>query len=99
MKNNKQIDQYRRKLFSKNEVKRLLYKAIAKDMSLNKKIREKAACKLMSYPKNASITRLRNRCIITGRSRGIYQKFKLSRLNFRRLAVKGLIPGIFKASW
>nr|ANA57045.1 ribosomal protein S14 [Pyramimonas parkeae] len=99
MKNSRHIDQYRRQLFSKNEVKRLLYKAIAKDISLNNKIREKAICKLMSYPKNASITRLQNRCIITGRSRGVYQRFKLSRLSFRRLAVKGLIPGVFKASW
>lgn len=54
---------------------------------------------LNKMPKNSSKTRLRNRCQLTGRSRGFLRKFKLSRLCFREMANQGLIPGIVKASW
>jgi len=54
---------------------------------------------LQKLPRNSSITRLRNRCAITGRPRGYMRFFGISRINFRELAEAGLIPGIKKASW
>jgi len=54
---------------------------------------------LQKLPKNASPVRLKNRCTMTGRSRGYYRKFGVSRLIFREMALKGEIPGIKKASW
>jgi small subunit ribosomal protein S14 len=54
---------------------------------------------LNQMPKNSSPVRLRSRCQFTGRARGNLRKFKLSRLCFREMALQGLIPGIFKASW
>jgi small subunit ribosomal protein S14 len=58
-----------------------------------------AVRKLNLLSKNTSSVRLRNRCLLTGRSRGYLRKFKLSRLCFRELALKGIIPGVVKASW
>jgi len=54
---------------------------------------------LNKMPRNSSPVRLRNRCQITGRARGVLRKFMLSRLCFREFASKGLIPGVVKASW
>ena len=54
---------------------------------------------LQKLPVNASPVRLKNRCTMTGRSRGYYRKFGISRLVFREMALKGEIPGIKKASW
>lgn len=70
-------------------------------LDLNKSPEEKllAQNSLNKLKKNASPVRLRNRCQLTGRSRGFLRKFKLSRLCFREFAHKGLIPGIVKASW
>ena len=55
--------------------------------------------KLEKLPKNSNRIRVRNRCNVTGRPRGVYRKFGLSRITFRELALKGLIPGVSKASW
>jgi small subunit ribosomal protein S14 len=54
---------------------------------------------LQKLPKNASPVRLHNRCKLTGRPKGYMRLFGLSRINFREMAVKGLIPGVRKASW
>lgn len=54
---------------------------------------------LQSIPKNASPVRLHNRCNITGRPKGFMRQFGLSRIQFREMASKGLIPGVRKASW
>lgn len=54
---------------------------------------------LQKLPKNASPVRLHNRCRLTGRPKGYMRQFGLSRINFRELAMKGLIPGIRKSSW
>jgi small subunit ribosomal protein S14 len=54
---------------------------------------------LQKLPKNASPVRLHNRCKLTGRPKGYMRMFGVSRINFREMAVKGLIPGIRKASW
>ncbi|MET0155998.1 MAG: 30S ribosomal protein S14 [Rickettsiales bacterium] len=58
-----------------------------------------AQLKLSKIPKDASKTRQRNRCLLTGRPRGFYRKFKLSRIALRELAAFGKIPGIKKSSW
>lgn len=54
---------------------------------------------LSRLPKNSNATRLRNRCKITGRSRGYMRRFGLSRIAFREMALQGLIPGVTKSSW
>ncbi|MCO6428036.1 30S ribosomal protein S14 [Nitrosomonas communis] len=61
--------------------------------------KQEARNKLQNLPRNASITRLRNRCELTGRARGYYRKFGLGRSKLRELAMSGQIPGIMKASW
>ena len=70
-------------------------------LDLNKSMEERLAAQreLNKLPKNSSPTRLRNRCLLTGRARGYLRKFKLSRLCFREMANSGLIPGITKSSW
>ena len=62
---------------------------------------EKAAARqtLQGLRRNASATRVKTRCILTGRARGVYRKFGLCRNKFRELALKGQIPGVTKASW
>lgn len=55
--------------------------------------------KLLKLPRNASATRLRNRCAITGRSRGYIRRFKMSRIAFREKALNGELPGVKKISW
>lgn len=70
-------------------------------IDLNKSDEERLAAQiaLNKMPKDSSPVRLRNRCQLTGRSRGTLQKFKLSRLCFREFALSGMIPGVVKASW
>ena len=71
--------------------------------SKNKKLplteRFEAQLKLAKIPRNSSKTRIRNRCEITGRPRGVYRKLKISRIALRDLASKGKIPGMTKSSW
>ena len=55
--------------------------------------------KLQKLPRDSSRTRLKNRCSVTGRSRGFYRSFGLSRHNLREMAQQGLLPGIVKSSW
>ena len=79
--------------------KRKQLKETILDMSKSEDERMTAVDTLNKMPKNSSRVRLRNRCQFTGRSRGNYRLFKLSRLCFREMANQGLIPGVFKASW
>ena len=79
--------------------KRARLKAIADDRSLPPEERFAARLKLAEMPRNSSATRIRNRCELTGRPRGTYRKFKLSRLALRELASAGQIPGMVKSSW
>ncbi|MBX9744655.1 MAG: 30S ribosomal protein S14 [Chlamydiales bacterium] len=78
----------------RDQLKKTIY-----DMSKSVEERLAAVDALNKMPKNSSPIRLRNRCQLTGRSRGFLRKFKLSRLCFREMANQGLIPGVFKASW
>ena len=92
--------QKRRELLVKSKWdKRQALKKIVMDLSASDEDKVQAQIALDKLPKNSSPVRLRNRCQITGRARGFLRKFKLSRLCFREMANKGLIPGIFKASW
>ena len=61
--------------------------------------RQAAQAKLQTLPRDASPTRQRNRCAITGRSRGVYRKFGLARSKIREVASRGEIPGLAKSSW
>ena len=61
--------------------------------------REAARAKLQKLPRDASPSRLRNRCALTGRSRGVYSKFGLGRIKLRELVMRGEVPGVIKASW
>lgn len=72
---------------------------IIHDRSISSEERFHATLKLAELPRNSSNIRIRNRCSITGRSRGYYRKFKISRIALRDLASIGMIPGMTKASW
>lgn len=75
-------------------------KTIAKYADLRHKLKaEGDYAALQRLPRDASPTRLRNLCALTGRSRGVYRKFKISRIKLRELALEGKVPGMRKASW
>ncbi len=75
-------------------------KLVEKYAKLRKELKENGDYEaLQKLPKNSSPVRLNNRCMFTGRVRGYYRKFGVSRLVFREMALKGEIPGIKKASW
>ena len=74
-------------------------KEIINNPSSTAEEKDNAVNKLDSLPKSSSRIRLRNRCFITGRPRGVIRRFKLSRLSFREMALNGEIPGVTKASW
>lgn len=74
-------------------------KAKIKDRSVSEEERFDAVLKLAELPRNSSFTRVHLRCELTGRSRGNYRKFKLSRVVLRDLASCGQIPGMVKSSW
>ena len=79
--------------------RRARLKALARDRDANPEDRFEAQLKLARLPRNSSATRIRNRCELSGRPRGYYRKFKLSRIAMRDLASSGLIPGVVKSSW
>jgi len=79
--------------------RRARLKEIAKDRSLPAEERFGARLKLAELPRNSAPVRIHNRCELTGRSRGVYRKFKMSRIALRDLASQGQIPGMVKASW
>ena len=92
-------DVKRVKTAEKFAAKRTALKAVIDDSSKSDEDRYEARLKLQQQPRNASPTRQRNRCAITGRSRGVFRKFGLGRMKLRELAMKGEIPGMTKASW
>jgi small subunit ribosomal protein S14 len=89
----------RRKTVKKFEVKRTALLAIINDFKQPEDERMAARMQLQQLPRNASPTRVRNRCKLTGRPRGVYRKFGLGRNKLREIAMRGEIPGITKASW
>ena len=79
--------------------KRAKLKAIIMSKNTGDEERFAAVLKLAQVPRNSSKTRIRNRCELTGRPRGVYRKFKMGRNKLRELASKGQIPGMVKSSW
>jgi len=92
-------DLKRAALVRKYAKKRAELQATIADQSLSEEDRYQARLKLQQLPRNANPTRLRNRCEITGRARGVYRKFGLGRNKLREIAMRGEIPGVTKASW
>ena len=92
-------NKYREKLAATHRAKRQKLKDTVMDRALPVEQRFEATLKLAQLPRNGSRTRVRLRCEVTGRSRGNYRKFKLSRVALRELGNSGQIPGIVKASW
>ncbi len=75
-------------------------KTVKKYAELRRKLKEaKDYAGLQKLPRDASPTRVRSLCALTGRSRAVYRKFKLSRMKLRELALEGKIPGMRKSSW
>ena len=89
----------RQAMVKKFAAKRRALEAIINDQSLSEEERYQARLKLQALPRNASPSRLRNRCEITGRPRGTYRKFGLGRNKLRETAMRGEVPGLTKASW
>ena len=89
----------RAKLVAKYAEKRKELKAIIRNVNSTDDERRAAQAKLNAMPRDASPTRQRSRCAITGRPHGVYRKFGLGRNKLREGAMKGEIPGLTKASW
>jgi len=87
------------KLVKKFLKKRESLKKIIKNKKLPLEERFTAQLKLAKIPRNSAKVRIRNRCEMTGRPRGVYRKLKISRIALRELASKGIIPGMTKSSW
>lgn len=92
-------NQRREAMVKKFAAKRRRLKALAEDRSLAPEERFAARLRLAELPRNGAATRIRNRCALTGRPRGTYRKFRLSRIALRQLAAQGQIPGMVKSSW
>lgn len=92
-------EQKKRKAVAKFAAKRKELFAVMQDPKVSDEERESARTKLQQMPRNASPVRLRNRCQLTGRPRGVYRKFGLGRNKLREAAMRGEIPGLTKASW
>ena len=78
---------------------RAALKALIMDKDTSMEERFAAVLKLAQMPRNSSKVRIKNRCELSGRPRGFYRKFKLSRIALRELASSGQIPGVIKSSW
>ncbi len=89
----------RAKIAKKYAAKRAQLKEIIRAPKSTPEQRLAAQVSLAAQPRDASVSRQRNRCAITGRSRGVYRKFGLSRVKIREVAMRGEIPGLAKASW
>ncbi|HYD34088.1 MAG TPA: 30S ribosomal protein S14 [Methylophilaceae bacterium] len=92
-------EQKRRETVKKYAGKREELIAVIKDSKASVEERREARVKLEKLPRNASPVRLRNRCAMTGRPRGVFSKFGIARNKLRELMMHGEVPGVTKASW
>jgi small subunit ribosomal protein S14 len=92
-------EQKRRDTVKKYADKREELIAVIKDSKASVEERREARAKLQKLPRNASPVRLRNRCAMTGRPRGVFSKFGIARNKLRELMMHGEVPGVTKASW
>lgn len=89
----------RRATVAKFAARRAALVKVMKDPNVSIEEKFEAQKKLAAMPRDASATRIRNRCVLTGRPRGYYRKFGLSRIALREEALQGNLPGVVKASW
>jgi small subunit ribosomal protein S14 len=89
----------RARIVKKYAARRAQLKELIRSPKTSPEARATAQARLQSLPRDARPSRQRNRCAITGRSRGVYRKFGLSRVKIREVAMRGEIPGLTKASW
>ena len=89
----------REKTVQKYAKKRAELKELIRSPRTSDEVRAEAQAKLQKLPRDSSPVRLRNRCALTGRPRGVYSKFGLARTKVREVANRGEIPGLVKASW
>jgi small subunit ribosomal protein S14 len=99
MANSINTDKRKRKLFLKNLKKRNQLKELIKNKNLTSFDRYTAQIALQKMPRNSSKIRIKNRCILTGRTHGLVGPFNISRIKLRELASNGLITGMKKAVW
>ena len=92
-------DQKRRQTVEKFKAKRAALFEVMHDSKVSDEDKDAARARLQKLPRDASPVRLRNRCALTGRPRGVYRKFGLGRNKLRELAMRGEVPGVIKASW
>lgn len=92
-------DERRKALIEKYAEQRRELRERSRDKALPLEERMAAGRALAELPRNSCPTRLKNRCLVTGRSRGFIRKFGMSRISFRELALTGHLPGVTKASW
>jgi small subunit ribosomal protein S14 len=89
----------KQRLVAKYAQKRMALKAIIHSATASPEEKWEAQVQMQKLPRNSSKCRLRNRCQITGRPRGVYRKFGLGRSKLRAAAMAGDVPGLTKASW
>ena len=89
----------RKRLVAKYKTKRQTFKKMLLDPNLKPQEREQIQRAFRRMPRDSSRTRVSSRCALTGRSRGCYRKFQLSRIAFREAALRGDLPGVTKSSW
>lgn len=92
-------EQKRRETVKKYAAKREELIALINDVNASGEDRREARQKLQKLPRNASPVRLRKRCAMTGRPRGVFGKFGIARNKLRELMMRGEVPGVTKASW
>ena len=89
----------RRATVSKFAAKRAALESVMNDVNATAESRLEARMKFQALPRNSSPVRLRNRCALTGRPRGVFSKFGIGRSKLRDLMMSGQVPGVTKASW
>jgi len=89
----------RREVVARYAEERRQLKATIASPTASEDEKQAAILRMQRMPRDASATRIRNRCQVTGRPRGFLRKFKMSRISFRELALRGDLPGVIKASW
>lgn len=99
MNNFSRLDKKKRLFFLRNELKLIKYKSIHNDLSLPKNVRNQAYLRIAQLTNLSKKSKIKNRCFISSRGKGVYKKFGVSRINLRSLGHQGLILGLSKASW
>ncbi|HXV36891.1 MAG TPA: 30S ribosomal protein S14 [Myxococcota bacterium] len=92
-------DQHRKQLIQKHAAKRSALRKRLQDPNASMEDKLEAQAAFAKLPRNSCPTRLKRRCAVTGRARGYYRKFGISRITMREMALRGQLPGVRKSSW